>query len=53
MKRIILLFLIFSCSKENVNETEECDQNYNPPFGGTIFIDPDIITQEDPTTFVS
>lgn len=24
-----------------------------PPFGGTIFIDPDIITDADPTTFVS
>ena len=24
-----------------------------PPFGGTIFIDPDIITESDPTTFVS
>ena len=24
-----------------------------PPYGGTIFIDPDIITTEDPTTFVS
>ena len=25
----------------------------DPPFGGTIFIDPDIITSSDPTTFVS
>jgi len=24
---------------------------YEPPFGGTIFIDPDIITSSDPTTF--
>ncbi len=25
----------------------------DPPFGGTIFIDPDIITPEDPSTFVA
>ena len=31
----------------------ECDKIYNPPFEGTIFIDPDIITEDDPTTFVS
>lgn len=24
-----------------------------PPFGGTIFVDPDIVTPSDPTTFVS
>ena len=24
-----------------------------PPFGGTIFINPDLITPEDPTTFLS
>src|SRR5687768_9145242 len=24
-----------------------------PPFSGTIFIDPDIITDADPTTFIS
>lgn len=24
----------------------------DPPFGGTIFIDPDIITRDDPTTYV-
>lgn len=26
--------------------------NPSPPFGGTIFIDPDIITDSDPTTFL-
>lgn len=28
------------------------DLSAEPPFGGTIFIDPDIITKDDPTTFV-
>mgnify|MGYP001166520436 FL=1 len=53
MKRLIILFLIFSCSSDKSVQPEACDNNYNPPFGGTIFIDPDIITSEDPTTFVS
>ena len=54
MKKLsIILILFFSCSKESVNDNNECDNNYDPPFGGTIFIDPDIITEDDPTTFVS
>ena len=53
MKKLVFLFLIFSCSNDRINQTQICDENYSPPFGGTIFIDPDIITPEDPTTFVS
>tara|TARA_Y100000768_G_C23984553_1_gene687937 strand:+ start:2850 stop:3617 length:768 start_codon:yes stop_codon:yes gene_type:complete len=52
MKKLILLLLILSCSKDKTAQPELCDEDYNPPFGGTIFIDPDIITPEDPTTFV-
>ena len=56
---VLFVFLIvFSCSKEEVQEIgspmpSPCNDNFNPPFGGTIFIDPDIITPDDPTTFVS
>ena len=53
MRKILILILFFSCSKESVNDNNECDNNYDPPFGGTIFIDPDIITEDDPTTFVN
>ncbi len=30
-----------------------CSDDTKPPFSGTIFIDPDIITEKDPTTFIS
>ena len=50
MRNIFILILFFSCSKESVNDNNECNNNYDPPFGGTIFIDPDIITEDDPTT---
>ena len=53
MKKIFILIFLFSCSKDKINQPEECDENFNPPFGGTIFIDPDIITENDPTTFIS
>ena len=53
MKKIFILIFLFSCSKDKINQPEECDENFNPPFAGTIFIDPDIITEDDPTTFVS
>ena len=39
--------------QNDINENNECDKIYNPPFEGTIFIDPDIIKEDDPTTFVS
>ena len=53
MKKLFLVFIILSCTKDITDESPTCDNIYNPPFGGTIFIDPDIITEEDPTTFVS
>ena len=53
MKRLIVFIFFLSCSKDKINKSEECDENFNPPFSGTIFIDPDIITEEDPTTFIS
>ena len=33
--------------------TSDCINQKNPPFHGSIFIDPNIITPDDPTTFVS
>ena len=53
MKKLFLVFIILSCTKDITDESPTCDNIYNPQFGGTIFIDPDIITEEDPTTFVS
>ena len=53
MKRLFVFIFFLSCSKDKINKSEECDENFNPPFSGTIFIDPDIITEEDPTTFIS
>ena len=62
--KIIYLFglLIFlSCERSadddqaqlpDSHNPEDCDfQTSTPPFSGTIFIDPDIITPNDPTTF--
>ena len=51
-----LIVLINNCVKKNDVESSKISDciNYEaPPFSGTIFIDPDIITPEDPTTFVS
>lgn len=48
-KKIFFLYLIFvvvSCGKDN-------ESVVSPPFNGTIFLDPDIITDADPTTFES
>ena len=50
MKKIILFsFFLWNCNRIS----NEGSYNYVPPFEGTIFIDPDIITPEDPTTFIS
>ncbi len=53
MKNLIAFFLLFSCSNNYDNDNNSCNEIYNPPFSGTIFIDPDIITDKDYTTFVS
>ena len=37
----------------NYSRIGACNEDYNPPFSGTIFIDPDIITEEDHSTFIS
>tara|TARA_B100000902_G_scaffold398032_1_gene463538 strand:+ start:4904 stop:5671 length:768 start_codon:yes stop_codon:yes gene_type:complete len=53
MKKIFVFIFLLSCSKDKINEPHNCVDNFNPPFNGTIFIDPDIITEDDPTTFIS
>ena len=59
--KIILFFTLFvivliSCEKNKdagSSNTVSCTDHATPPFSGTIFIDPDIITADDPTTFIS
>jgi hypothetical protein len=48
----VLLVLLISCGP---NDTEPSipKVELTPPFGGTIFLDPDILTSSDPTTFTS
>lgn len=42
------IFLIFSSD----TYSSDCLKYSEPPFPGTIFIDPDIITENDPTSFI-
>ena len=63
LKKIYLLGILicFGCENTSDNDQaqlsdsqnpENCNfETSNPPFSGTIFIDPDIITPNDPTTF--
>jgi hypothetical protein len=46
-----LILLIDSCSNDNEQVIQPV--NFIPPFDGTNFLDPDIITGSDNTTFVS
>jgi hypothetical protein len=51
--RLAFLFLFVACSSTEDKEiVVECLETKSPPFDGTIFIDPDIITPDDPTTFL-
>jgi hypothetical protein len=51
----VVLFLSFGCQGDTPAEpgsgSEPVTAPVPPPFGGTIFIDADIITAADPTTF--
>ena len=42
------VFLCFNCTKKK----KDCVPIKTPPFDGTIFIDPDIITSKDPSAFL-
>lgn len=50
--RFVILFLLISCGN---NETEPSipKVELTPPFGGTIFLAPNILTNSDPSTFTS
>ena len=62
-KRIACIALLLFAGCENSDDNaqklpsdevnpEDCDfETSTPPFSGTIFIDPDIITQNAPTTY--
>ena len=53
---ILLILSIKNCANNQdkvSSKKSDCDEYATPPFSGTIFIDPDIITPEDLTTFVS
>jgi len=47
-----LIVLLITCSSDEEQDKRPKVQA-NPPFAGTIFLDPDIITAADKTTFVS
>jgi len=57
---LLLLVLIVACSSGSMNDNFDLPNhggdggnsgNQSPPFSGTIFLDPDILTASDPTTF--
>lgn len=47
---VVLVALSPGC---DADEKKQPVPEMTPPFGGTIFLDPDIITSEDPTAFAS
>ena len=52
-KSLALTILLAYCTAPEEKDTiVECLETKPPPFGGTIFIDPDIITPDDPSAFV-
>ncbi len=53
-----ILYALVACgggseSEPNPTPSPPSGGNNEPPFGGTIFVNSDIITESDPTTFVS
>ena len=53
---ILLVISFYSCStvkESSLSNKPNCVKSSKSPFSGIIFIDPDIITPDDPTTFVS
>lgn len=48
---LLCSFFIVSCSKSDDIEQEEPLLPKEPPFAGTTYVNPDIITSSDPTTF--
>lgn len=48
---ILLLVLLNACAKDSGGNTAPEQASAQPPFAGTIFLDPDIIRADDPNTF--
>ena len=52
-KSLALTILLAYCTAPEEKDTiVECLETKPPPFGGTIFIDPDIITPDDPLSLI-
>ncbi|SVB48842.1 uncharacterized protein METZ01_LOCUS201696, partial [marine metagenome] len=49
MKRLLIISIIFSCA---IVFSQSESRVVTPPYWGTIFVDPDIITEDDVTTFI-
>ena len=50
---VIGAFVAHACSsQESLSQTPPPSPPKEPPFHGTIFLDPNILTEDDPTTFV-
>lgn len=49
--RILVVAILVTSACGGDSPSEPAPAQPPPPFGGTIFIDPDIITADDPTTF--
>jgi hypothetical protein len=50
----VLLIVALRCANEPANEPNvNGNPKTHPPFDGTIFLDPDIVTEEDPSSFES
>ena len=57
IKNSLAIFFIFGlsiglCKDSKNKESHDCNEHGPPPFHGTIFINPDIITSNDPSTFI-
>jgi hypothetical protein len=50
---LVMVFRLFAASPAQAGSLASSSLLGIPPFSGTIFIDPDIITGSDPTTFLS
>jgi len=57
IKKYLAIFFTFGltiglCKDARSERSHDCNEHGPPPFHGTIFINPDIITSSDPSTFI-
>jgi len=50
---VTLMLLVVSCGNDDEQNVPTYNPVVSPPFDGTIFLDPDIITDSDRSTFIS